>query len=95
MKTNLTLILLLGCFGIVSATGLQRSLHPVTETVPVAATTNVEASGGVTTGVRYVYIQFPGDTTRVVQLRELSTVINDKVVEYNLTPEPSTTTVDE
>ena len=83
MKTNLTLLLLLGCIGMVTITGMQGELvTPAQEAPPAQSTAGLNMSDGVTTGVRYVYIQFPGDTTRVVKLQELNTVINDRVVEY-------------
>jgi len=94
MKTNLTLLLLLVGVGLASLVGIKSNAVPLQQ-VPVMSTINTDMSDGVTTGVRYVYIQFPGDTTQVVKLQELNSVINERVVEYNDTSEPSTEVADD
>ena len=94
MKTNLTLLLLLTAVGLASLASF-KSNAVTTEHVPVTSAAGLDMSDGVTTGVRYVYIQFPGSTTQVVKLRELNSVINERVVEYNDTSEPRTEVADD
>ena len=86
MRTNLMLLLFLCSVGVFVVTDVGQGAQSSPVEVVPEVMLNHSTSDNPVAGVRYVYIQFPGDASKVVQLQELSGVINNRIVEYNNIP---------
>jgi hypothetical protein len=69
---------------------MGQAMNSPGEVEAVNTTLNYSVPNNPVAGVRYVYIQFPGDDSRVVQLQELGGMINNRIIEYNDIPEINT-----
>ena len=90
MRTNLVLLLFLCGVGLFTVSDMGQAMNSQGNVEAVNAALNYNIPNDSVAGVRYVYIQFPGDDSRVVRLQELSGMINNRIIEYNDIPETDT-----
>lgn len=80
MRLSLAMSALLCVLGIMVITGPDAS--PEYEDVVVNTHSTKEESGSATPA-RFVYIQFPGEDSRMIQLQNVSDVISERLSKYS------------
>ncbi len=90
MRTNLIMLSFLSCLGLFIFLGTSQSTENVGVEQAIPTVGNLSIPNDMTTGVRYVYIQFPGDQGQIVKLRDVSEVIDSRITGYSIDQEPNT-----